>query len=134
MSHILAIEDDRTTGRVLKGIFEPQGHRVDVVAGLSPARRALSADTYELVLLDLCLPDGLGFEMLQFLEQRPDLDVPVVVLSGLGHDMIVARVFELGATDFVVKPFSPSEILARLDGWLATEGGGDRGCGDASGS
>lgn len=118
MSRILAVEDDRIIGRVLEVTLRLAGNEVELVPRLSAARRALEAGHHDLVLTDICLPDGLGFELLQFLHDRLDRTTPVVVLSGLGQDVNVRRAMDLGAVDFMQKPFSPSDLRAKLAPWL----------------
>ena len=65
-----------------------------------------------LVLLDLVLPDADGIELMRAV--REIADVPVIFLSAYGQDEVVARAFDLGAADYVVKPFSPTELAARI--------------------
>ena len=70
--------------------------------------------TYDLVLLDLNLPDGNGLDLLQDIRRDLGDGFPVLVLSGLRHEEAVVRGIELGADDYVTKPFSPPELLARV--------------------
>ena len=72
----------------------------------------IRAERPELVLLDLMLPGRDGIELLQAIPELSDL--PVIFISGYGRDETVARAFELGADDYVVKPFSPTELVARI--------------------
>ena len=65
-----------------------------------------------LVLLDLVLPGSDGIELMRAI--REIADVPVIFLSAYGQDEVVARAFDLGAADYVVKPFSPTELAARI--------------------
>ena len=65
-----------------------------------------------LVLLDLVLPGTNGFELIKRIPRI--MEVPVIIMSGRGDDQKVAEAFELGASDYVVKPFSPTELLARI--------------------
>jgi two-component system, OmpR family, phosphate regulon response regulator PhoB len=112
MTGILAIEDDWTVRTVLEHTLRSAGYDIDLVPGISDARDLLAEGRYDLVLLDLNLPDGSGLDLLR--DIRKDLGVPVLVLSGLRQEEVVVRGLELGADDYVTKPFSPPELLARV--------------------
>lgn len=118
MSSILAIEDDWTVGMVLEHLLRTAGHEVRLVRGIAEGRGALTDGTYDLVLLDLNLPDGNGFELLRAIRQDRGNTMPVVVLSGMRQEEIVVQGLRLGADDYVSKPFSPPELLARVDRWV----------------
>ena len=92
--------------RTLKGYAPLVTGATDDLAGLIRAERPA------LVLLDLMLPGRDGIELLQ---EVPELsDLPVIFISGYGRDETIARAFELGADDYIVKPFSPTELVARI--------------------
>ncbi|HET6792006.1 MAG TPA: response regulator transcription factor [Actinomycetota bacterium] len=112
MTEILVIEDDWTVRTVLEHTLRSAGYDIDLVPGISDARELLAEGHYDLVLLDLNLPDGSGLDLLR--DIRKDLGVPVLVLSGLRQEEVVVRGLELGADDYVTKPFSPPELLARV--------------------
>lgn len=109
---ILVVEDEARIRAFLARAFEAEGFNVDVVQdGEQGLERAL-ADTYDCVILDLLLPGQDGLEVLRQLHlQRPD--VPVLILSARSDIATKLRGFELGAVDYVVKPFSLDELLAR---------------------
>ena len=75
----------------------------------------------DLVLLDLMLPGEDGIELMQRIFTL--VEVPVIFISGYGRDEIIARAFEMGASDYVVKPFSPTELMARIRAALSQTGG-----------
>jgi len=114
MATILAIEDDWTVRAVLEHTLTSAGHEVDVVPGLSEGRQLLADGHYDMVLLDLNLPDGNGLDLLRDIRRDRGTAVPVLVLSGLRQEDAVVRGLELGADDYVTKPFSPPELLARV--------------------
>jgi DNA-binding response OmpR family regulator len=118
MGSILAIEDDWTVRMVLEHVLENAGHDVRVVSGLVEGRGALEQRRFDLVLLDVNLPDGSGLELLRSLREDLRDGTPVVVLSGMRQEDNVVRGLKLGADDYVTKPFSPPELLARVDRWL----------------
>jgi two-component system phosphate regulon response regulator PhoB len=123
MTGILAIEDDWTVRTVLEHTLKSAGYDVDLVPGISDARQLLADGHYELVLLDLNLPDGNGLDLLRDIRKDLGPGVPVLVLSGLRQEEIVVRGLELGADDYVTKPFSPPELLARVSRCLGQRTG-----------
>jgi len=118
VSSILAIEDDWTVGLVLEHVLRTAGHEVRIARGVEDGTGALSDDGYDLILLDLNLPDGSGFELLRAIREDLGRTVPVVVLSGMRQEETVVRGLKLGADDYVAKPFSPPELLARVERWI----------------
>ena len=85
---------------------------VTVVSGTLPAGTTEATPAPHLVLLDLMLPGTDGIELMGDILDMAD--VPVIFLSAYGQDEIIARAFEMGADDYVVKPFSPTELVARI--------------------
>jgi two-component system phosphate regulon response regulator PhoB len=114
MTGILAIEDDWTVRTVLEHTLRSAGYDIDLVPAISDARELLAEGDYDLVLLDLNLPDGSGLDLLRDIRKELGAGVPVLVLSGLRQEEVVVRGLELGADDYVTKPFSPPELLARV--------------------
>jgi DNA-binding response OmpR family regulator len=110
---ILAIEDDWTVRTVLEHTLASAGHEVEAVSGLAEGRDRLAAGRYDVVLLDLNLPDGNGLDLLWDIRREHGNEVSVLVLSGMRQETAVVRGLELGADDYVTKPFSPPELLAR---------------------
>ncbi|HEX6579522.1 MAG TPA: response regulator transcription factor [Actinomycetota bacterium] len=123
MTGILAIEDDWTVRAVLEHTLTSAGYDIDLVPGISDARQLLAEGHYDLVLLDLNLPDGNGLDLLRDLREDLGTSVPVLVLSGLRQEEVVVRGLELGADDYVTKPFSPPELLARVSRCLGQRTG-----------
>jgi DNA-binding response OmpR family regulator len=114
---ILVIEDDSAIRRGVTDALSFSGYEVlwaaDAASGL---RKAMEA-TYQLLLLDLVLPNGSGFDILEALrKQRPGQ--AVIVLSAKGEENDRVRGLRLGADDYVVKPFSVRELLARVEAVL----------------
>ena len=109
---ILVVEDEARIRAFLARAFEAEGFTVDVVEdGEQGLTRALTGD-YDLVILDLLLPGRDGLDVLRELHrERPDL--PVLILSARSDLPTKLRGFELGAVDYVAKPFSLDELLAR---------------------
>jgi two-component system OmpR family response regulator len=110
---VLLIEDDTVLGAGVRDQISAEGHSVDWIMRLDHARDYLASATYDLVLLDLMLPDGRGLPFLRELRNRGDV-TPVMILTAL--DQISDRIEGLnaGADDYLVKPFDLSELSARL--------------------
>lgn len=110
---VLLIEDDAVLGAAIRDQIHADGHSVDWVLRLDNANEALLAATYDLILLDLMLPDGLGIPFLKALRSRGDV-TPVVILTAL--DQVSDRISGLnaGADDYMVKPFDLAELSARI--------------------
>ena len=115
-ARILAVDDDPTVLRYVRDALSRAGYAPVVTTDPEEALRILESDRPRLVLLDLMLPGSDGIELMKSI-----LDiavVPVIFLSAYGRDEIIARAFEAGATDYMVKPFSPTELVARVRGAL----------------
>lgn len=110
---VLLIEDDTALGAAIRDQIAADGHSVDWVQRLDRAGDALVAAAFDLVLLDLMLPDGLGIPFLRALRARGDV-TPVIILTAL--DQVSDRIAGLnaGADDYMVKPFDLAELSARI--------------------
>jgi DNA-binding response OmpR family regulator len=118
----LVIEDSEHTAYLLAFMLERAGYAVTTVRNGRDAEALIGGECKaDVVLLDLMLPHVDGFELLtQMRESAPWRDVPVLVLSGLVLESDVVRAFDLGADDYVTKPFRPPELLARVNRLLQT--------------
>ncbi|MCO7248043.1 MULTISPECIES: response regulator [unclassified Halomonas] len=110
---LIIVEDDPMIARSLDNALARLSNTVDVFTLASKARTALRNDTFDLVLLDLGLPDGDGLELLKELRERGDR-TPVLILTA--RDGVDDRVhgLDLGADDYLAKPFSVAELEARV--------------------
>ena len=109
---LLMIEDDRTLARMLADYLLPHGFDVQLATTGSEGLARLRAETFAAVILDIMLPDTDGFEVCRSL--RATSDVPVLMLTARGEDTDRIVGLELGADDYLPKPFNPRELLARL--------------------
>lgn len=116
MPQILIVDDEPTAVDPLEFSLRRDGFDVRIVASLAEARAALLERPPDLVVLDVGLPDGSGLEFLKQL--RKDSAVPVLMLTCHADEMDRVLGLELGADDYVVKPFSPREVVARVKGIL----------------
>ena len=110
---VMLVEDDRELRRTLRDALALEGYEVQTAASLAEGHALLShAEPPDLVLLDLGLPDGEGEELLQRL--RRERGTPLLVISAREQDGAKVRLLDAGADDYLVKPFSISELLARM--------------------
>ena len=113
---VLAVDDDPQALRYLRDTLAEAGYAVSVAGEPEEALRLVEQERPHLVLLDLVMPGADGLELMQSI--LAIADVPVIFLSGYGRDRIIAQAFDLGAEDYIVKPFSPTELVARIQAAL----------------
>ena len=118
---LLLIEDNDRLAELLNSLLSTAGFAVDRVADIATATEALDSASYEIILLDLRLPDGDGMNILRALRTRKNY---ALVLVTTAKSDVVDRVQTLnaGADDYLVKPFSPDELLARIHALLRRRG------------
>jgi len=113
MEKILVVEDDRAVQKALKRLFESEGFMVDVQADGKSALEAFRASAPSAIVLDLRLPSMSGRDVCREVKQQfPTL--PIIILSATTDVTDKVLLLELGADDYVTKPFSPRELLARV--------------------
>jgi two-component system OmpR family response regulator len=122
MPHILVVDDDREIRELLSRFLERNQVRVTSVRDAREARRAWPVGHYQLVVLDLMLPGESGLDFARWL--RTQSDVPIVMLTAMGEETDRIIGLELGADDYVPKPFNPRELLARIRAVLRRAGDG----------
>ena len=109
---ILAVDDDPQDLRYVREALARAGYDPVVTGEPEEAVRLVAGERPELALLDLMLPGTDGIELMK--EILEVADVPVIFVSAYGREELVARAFDMGATDYLVKPFSPTELAARI--------------------
>ena len=112
VERILAVDDDPQTLRYIRNTLTEAGYTPILTSDPDQLQRLVEAERPHLVLLNLVLPGTDGFELMRRIPNV--LGAPVIILSGRGSDRDVAKAFEMGAADYVIKPFSPTELLARI--------------------
>jgi two-component system, OmpR family, response regulator len=120
MPHILVVDDDREIRDLLARFLERQRFRVTAVRDAREARRAWTGAHFHLVVLDLMLPGEGGLELARWM--RGQGDVPIVMLTAMGEETDRIIGLELGADDYLPKPFNPRELLARVRAVLRRAG------------
>ena len=109
---ILVVDDDPQTLRYVRDVLSKAGYWPIVTADPEEVPRLMEDEEPRLVLLDLMLPGTDGIIVMKSIQDVAD--VPIIFLSAYGQDQVIARAFEMGAADYVVKPFSPTELVARI--------------------
>lgn len=117
MSRILIVEDEVAIADLEKDYLELSGFQVEIEnSGESGRRRSLEED-FDLIILDLMLPEVDGFEICRQIREKKN--IPVIMVSAKKDDIDKIRGLGLGADDYMTKPFSPSELVARVKAHLA---------------
>src|SRR5260370_2354863 len=113
METILIVEDDQSTQKALKHLFESEGYGVKSTGDGKSALEAFRSAARTAIILDLRLPVVSGKDVCREIRQQSST-LPIVVLSGSTEEADKVLLLELGADDYVTKPFSPREVLARV--------------------
>ena len=112
VAHILVVDDDREIRSLLRDFLEKNGLRATAVGDGAEARRMLAQSRVDLVVLDLMLPHENGLAICR--ELRTTSTIPIIMLTALGEEVDRVVGLEVGADDYLAKPFSPRELLARI--------------------
>ena len=131
-SHILIVEDDAKVRLLLRRCFESEGFRVSEAGSGAEAMERLAAGTVDLVTLDLQLPDGDGFAVGREIRSRSA--VPIIMVTGKGDTIDRVVGLELGADDYIAKPFQLREVVARVRAVLRRTASGGQHAGGAASS
>ena len=113
MSHLLVVDDEPRVVTMLRRLLSQEGHSVTGAGDGVLALQQLASDEFDLVLLDLRMPQCSGHKVLATMRERGD-NTPVLVLSAVNDVATRVQSLDLGAVDFVAKPFHTSELLARV--------------------
>ncbi|MYD51517.1 MAG: response regulator [Dehalococcoidia bacterium] len=109
---VLAVDDDPQALKYIRDILSQSGYAPIVTGDPEDVLRLMEEERPHLVLLDLMLPETDGIELMKDILDKADM--PVIFLSAYGREELIARAFDMGAVDYVVKPFSPTELAARI--------------------
>jgi DNA-binding response OmpR family regulator len=131
---ILIVDDDPEIVSLLIDVLEQDGYRLYVAQDAEGARDMALAHEPDLMLLDVMMPGGGGYEIYEDLRDRaPEVERNVIFLTGVDQPARIQQAFELGAVDYIIKPFSIALLRARVRTWLVRLGklpGGDAAPGD----
>ena len=122
-ANVLIVDDTEMNRDMLCALLQADGHKTAVAENGKLGLHALETDSYDLVLLDVMMPEMNGYEVLEAMKSNPRFrSIPVVVLSALDEVGSVVRCIELGAEDYLPKPFDPVLLKARIGACLEKKG------------
>lgn len=113
MKRIFLVEDDKAIARNLILLLRSEGFTVIHAPSRSEALAALAGNKFDLALIDISLPDGNGFTVCTEIKETGD--VPVIFLTASGDEASVVTGLNMGADDYITKPFRPRELIARIE-------------------
>jgi DNA-binding NtrC family response regulator len=120
--HVLVVDDEADIRILIKDILSDEGYGVTAAANALEARRAREATKFDLILLDIWMPDTDGITLLREWSENGDLNCPVVIMSGHGTVDTAVKATRLGAFDFVEKPLSIAKLLRTVESALESAG------------
>ena len=120
MAHILIVEDEANIREVLKQVLEDEGHQVVVAGNGNAARTAYQAQSFDLLLLDIWMPDIDGLSLLTRWNQEGHRHMPVIIMSAFAEASYKARMTNLGVAAFLSKPMSYRSLIGTIERVLAT--------------
>lgn len=121
MTKILLVEDDASIVENLTEYLTGEGYRVQSAPGQQTALDLAAQENFDLVLLDVSLADGNGFTVCRAI--KADHHIPVIFLTASGDEYSTVAGFDVGADDYIAKPFRPRELLSRIKNVLRLTGG-----------
>lgn len=115
LKKILVVDDDPTTIKIIAHFLQKESYRVSTsLSGVDGLKKAFKENP-DLILLDIMMPDLNGFQFLSiYRKDRENAEIPVVILSSLSEDADVLKGLEIGAADYLTKPFSPQVLIAKI--------------------
>lgn len=120
MANILLVEDDKQIIENLTEFLSTEGFEAEAVTGQSQALSEIQKKKYDLVLLDISLEEGNGFAVCSYIKQNTD--IPVIFLTASGDEYSVVSGLDMGADDYISKPFRPRELVSRIHNVLRRTG------------
>ena len=121
MTRILLVEDDKSIVTNLTEYLTKEGYTVKSASGQKDALQFVEKEKFDLVLLDISLSDGNGFAVCKAI--KSDYYIPVIFLTAAGDEYSTVTGFEVGADDYIAKPFRPRELVSRIKNILRLTGG-----------
>lgn len=116
MKSILIVEDNEVIVKGLRYLLEQEKFKVNVCKNAKETMDVVGKQDIDLVVLDITLPDGDGFELCKYIKQYTD--IPIIFLTAKDEEQDVVKGFDLGAEDYIIKPFRNRELLSRINNVL----------------
>lgn len=120
MIKILIVEDDRVIVKNLSEVLRNEGFEADYALGYNSALEKIETESYDLILLDVLLPDGNGFSLCKKIKSISDC--PVIFLTASADEFSVVTGLDIGADDYIEKPYRPRELISRIKSVLRRTG------------
>jgi len=111
---ILVAEDEPLMLMAIEGKLKTEGYDVTGVSDGREALKAIEQTEFQLIITDILMPYTSGLELISIVKSDGAKSIPIIVLSGLGQEDTVMEAFQLGADDFLTKPFNPTELSVRV--------------------
>ena len=111
---ILVCEDDFMMIKAIEHKLKSEGYEVDLAVDGNRASEMILQTNYDLIMTDLLMPFIGGLELINTIRNQLHLKMPIIVLSRLGNEDTIIEAFNLGADDYITKPFSPNEVSIRV--------------------
>ncbi|MBB6214363.1 DNA-binding response OmpR family regulator [Anaerosolibacter carboniphilus] len=121
MSRILVVEDDQALAMGIEFALKKEEFEVQVADNIQAAKKAFQEERYQLVLLDVMLPDGSGYDLCR--EIRETSKIPVIFLTACDEEVNVVLGLDIGGDDYITKPFRVKELISRIRAVLRRQGG-----------
>ena len=112
MTRILLVEDDKALAMGIEYSLKNEGYNVDISYNLADAKTMVDKVNYDLILLDIMLPDGSGFELCKYI--RKDKSTPIIFLTAQDEEVNIVMGLEIGGDDYITKPFRIKELISRI--------------------
>jgi len=124
MKRIMLVEDDKTIVLGLEYFLKQEDYDVLICYDVKSALKTIETQEYDMALLDLTLPDGNGYDVCSAIRRKSD--IPIIFLTACDEEVNVVMGFEMGADDYVTKPFRVRELLSRIKTILNRAGNGEK--------
>ena len=111
---ILVAEDELTLLKTIEFRMKKDGHTVLLTQDGREAISRIEEFAPDLIITDIMMPFASGLEIIQAVKKIPSKNIPIIVLSAMGQENVVLEAFQLGAADYITKPFSPNELSVRV--------------------
>ncbi len=112
--YILVVEDDKAIAELLRFNLEKEGYNVQIVDDGERAVEKAITTTPDLILMDWMLPEKSGLEAIHSIRSKADKHIPIIMLTARSEEDDKVQSLDIGADDYIVKPFSPRELMARI--------------------